>query len=68
MSKFSARNDFADHISGLGGWFDRNGNPVKFGQEGVCVYYSDELRDFKEFKRKTGGVIYQFKHIDKVNE
>lgn len=67
MSRWSGKCDFADHIAGLGGWYDKDGNPVKFGQEGVGAYYSDELQDFKEFKRRTGGVIYQHKHIKCIN-
>ena len=46
MSMFSGRCDLADHIMGLGGWYDKNGNKVAFGQEGVRAYYSDELKDF----------------------
>ena len=68
MSMFSGRCDFADCIAGLGGWYDKDGNPVKFGQEGVGAYYSDELQDFREFKRKTGGVMYQHKRINKIDE
>lgn len=68
MSKFSGRCDLYDHIGGMGGWYDRDGNPVKFGQEGVVAYYSDELQDFREFKRRTGGVIYQHKYIKNVDE
>ena len=68
MSRWSGKCDFADHISGLGGWYDKDGNPVKFGQEGVGAYYSDELQDFREFKRKTGGVMYQHKRIKKIDE
>ena len=68
MSRWSGKCDFADHISGLGGWYDKDGNPVKFGQEGIGAYYSDELQDFREFKRKTGGVMYQHKRINKIDE
>ena len=68
MSRWSGKCDFADHIAGLGGWYDKDGNPVKFGQEGVGAYYSDELQDFREFKRKTGGVMYQHKRIKKIDE
>jgi hypothetical protein len=59
MSKFSGKCDLYDHISGLGGWYDKDGNQVQFGQEGVGVYYSDEYKDFLAFKEKTGGVIHQ---------
>jgi len=68
MSKFSGKCDLCDHIAGLGGWYDRDGNPVKFGQEGVGCYYSDELQDFNEFKRKTGGVMYQQHNIKEITE
>lgn len=67
MSRFSGKCDLRDHISGLGGWYDRDGNPVKFGQEGVYCYYSDEMQDFEEFKKRTGGVIHQHKKV-KVSE
>lgn len=68
MSRWSGKADLADHIAGMGGWYDKDGNPVKFGQEGVGAYYSDELQDFREFKRRTGGVIYQHKYIKNVDE
>jgi len=61
MSSYSGKCDLADHISGCGGWYDRDGNPVKMGQEGVGAYYSDEMKDFIAFKEKTGGVIHQHK-------
>ena len=51
MSEYSGRYDLFDHIAGMGGWFDKDGNEVKFGQENVNVYYSDELRDFEAFKK-----------------
>ena len=55
MSIYSGKCDLADHISGLGGWFDKDCNPVSFGQEGVGVFYSDEMLDFEAFKEQTGG-------------
>ena len=61
MSRFSGKCDLYDHIAGSGGWYDRDGNPVKIGQEGVGAYYSDEYKDFLAFKKLTGGVIYQHK-------
>lgn len=67
MSKFSGRCDLFDHMSGLGGWYDRNGKPVKIGDPGVGVYYSDEYQDFLAFKKRTGGVIHQHKKV-KVTE
>lgn len=63
MSRFSGKCDLRNHISGYGGWFDRDGNPVKFGQEGVSCYYSDEMLDFLAFKKATNGVIHQHKKI-----
>jgi len=67
MSKFSGKCDLFDHIAGQGGWFNKEGQPVKFGEEGVGVYYSDEFLDFEAFKKKTGGVIHQH-HKIKVDE
>lgn len=64
MSIYSGKCDLCDHISGMGGWYDRDSNPVKFGDENVHVYYSDEMQDFIEFKRKTGGVMYQHMRIE----
>lgn len=61
MSRFSGRCDLCDHIAGLGGWFDKDGKPVKFGK--ASRYYSDEMLDFIEFKRQTGGVIHQHKKV-----
>ena len=67
MSRFSGRYDLFDAMSGTGGWFDKNGNPVKFNQEGVSCYYSDVMKDFEAFKNETDGVIHQ--HIKvKVDE
>lgn len=67
MSKFSGKFDLFNYIAGRGGWFDKDGNKVKFGQENVSVYYSDELLDFEAFKKATGGVMYQTVKI-KVDE
>lgn len=67
MSRFSGKCDLCDHISGQGGWYDRDGKPVKFGDPGVGAYYSDEYQDFLAFKKRTGGVIHQHKKI-KVTE
>lgn len=67
MSFASGKCDLFDTMSGMGGWFDKNGNLVKMGQEGVGVYYSDSMRDFEAFKKATDGAIYQ--HIKvKVDE
>jgi len=67
MSKFSGKSDLADYIAGMGGWYDQDSNPVKFGQDHVNVYYSDEMKDFDAFKKKTGGVLHQHYRI-KVDE
>jgi len=64
ISRYSGKCDLADHIGGMGGWYDRDGNPVNFGDENVHVYYSDEMQDFIEFKRRTGGVMYQHMRIE----
>ena len=67
MSCVSGKADLLDHISGLGGWYDKDGNPVKFGQDNVKVYYSDIMQDFEAFKKRTKGVIYQHVKV-KVDE
>lgn len=59
MSRFSGKCDLYDHIAGSGGWFDKEGNSVKFGDPNVHVLYSDEYKDFLEFKKRTGGILYQ---------
>lgn len=66
MSMFSGKCDLYDHIGGLAGWYDRDGNPVKMG-DGCGAYYSDEYKDFLEFKKRTGGVLHQHKKV-KVTE
>lgn len=67
MSSFSGRCDFFNHLNGQGGWFDKNGKPVKIGDPNVHAYYCDEMLDFIAFKKKTKGIIYQHKHL-KVDE
>ena len=67
MSRYSGKCDLFDHISGQGGWFDKEGNPVEFGDENVYCYYSDEMLDFIAFKKRTGGVLHQHKQV-KINE
>lgn len=66
MSRYSGYCDLADFIGGMGGWFDKNGTPVTFGDKNVTCYYSDEMLDFLAFMKKTGGVIYQVKTINEV--
>lgn len=63
MSQFSGKCDLFDHISGMGGWFDKDGKPVNFGDPDVHVLYSDEWLDFLAFKKATGGVMHQHKKI-----
>lgn len=63
MSRFSGKCDLYDHIAGMGGWFAKDGNPVKFSDPDVHVYYSDEWLDFLAFKEQTGGVLHQHKKI-----
>ena len=60
MSIYSGKCDLCDFVMGTAGWYDKDGNPVKMG-EGSGAYYSDEYRDFLEFKKRTGGVLYQHK-------
>lgn len=67
MSRFSGKCDLFSAISGRGGWFDKNGNPVKFGQEGIYCYYSDIMRDFEAFKKETDGTLHQHVKV-KVDE
>ena len=66
MSVYSGKCDLADLITGQGGYFDKDGKPVKFSDEGVRVCYSDEWLDFLAFKKKTKGILYQHKNV-KVN-
>ena len=63
MSQFSGKCDLYDWIMGLGGYYDKDGNPVSFNDPNVHCYYSDEYRDFLEFKKQTDGVIHQHKKI-----
>lgn len=60
MSIYSGKFDLCDFIMGIAGWYDKDGNPAKIG-EGSGAYYSDEYRDFLEFKKRTGGVLHQHK-------
>ena len=63
MSIYSGKCDLCDHIAGMGGWYDKNGNPVKMGDPNVEAYYSDEMQDFLAFKKETGGVLHQHKKM-----
>ena len=64
MSVYSGVCDVCDHVSGMGGWYDRDGNPVTFNTEGVNVYYSDEYQDFLAFRKKTNGTLYQHLRVE----
>lgn len=63
MSKYSGKCDFADLLAGLSGWFDKDGHRVKFGDPQTSVYYSDEMLDFLEFKKRTKGIIHQHRTV-----
>ena len=63
MSIYSGKCDLYDHIAGLGGWYNRDGKPVSFNDPDVHVFYSDEYRDFLEFKKRTNGTMYQHKKV-----
>ena len=67
MSMYSGKYDLADHIGGLGGWFNKEGKPVEFGDKDTSVYFSDEYRDFLAFKKKTGGVLHQHIKVEVTN-
>lgn len=64
MSVFSGKCDLYDHIGGLGGWYNKEGKPVEFGDKNTFVYFSDEYRDFVAFKKATGGVLHQHKKVE----
>jgi hypothetical protein len=62
MSVYSGKCDLADLVFGQGGYFDKDGKSVKFG-DNVGAYYSDEWLDFLAFRKKTGGILYQHKNV-----
>lgn len=64
MSRFSGKCDLADYIMGKGGWYDKECTPITFGQKGINVYYSDEMKDFEAFKKETNGILYQHHKIE----
>ena len=68
MSVFSGKCDLFDHMSGLGGWFNEDGKPVEFGDKDTPRYFSDEYKDFLEFKRRTNGTLHQHKKIEVTND
>lgn len=61
MSRYSGRFDLADHISGLSGWSDKNGNKVDNTYSGPR--YGNEWEDFLVFKKQTNGVLHQHKKV-----
>ena len=64
MSIYSGKCDLADHIGGLGGWYNKDGKPIDFGDKNTYVYFSDEYRDFLAFRNRTGGMLYQHLKIE----
>ena len=66
MSVFSGKCDLCDTIM-MQHFRCNNGSDKKEDLDKARVYYSDELECFNEFKKKTGGVIYQHQEI-KVTE
>ena len=66
MSLFSGKCDLYDTIM-MQHLRCKNGSDKKEDLDKARVYYSDELECFNEFKKKTGGVIYQHQEI-KVTE
>ena len=67
MSRYSGKCDLFDFMSGSGGWFDASGNVVSIDDPNVHVLYSDEMKDFIAFKKRTHGVLHQHKKV-KVTE
>ena len=66
MSFLSGKCDLLDHISGLGGYYDKDGNRITFIEEYCGPLYSDIYQDFLVFKKQTGGVLHQYKRIKEV--
>ena len=66
MSFLSGKCDLLDHISGLGGYYDKHANLITFIEEYSGPLYSDIYRDFLVFKKQTGGVLHQYKRIKEV--
>ena len=66
MSLFSGKCDLYDDIM-IQHFRTKSGSDKKEDLDKANVYYSDELECFNEFKKKTGGVIYQHQEI-KVTE
>ena len=67
MSRFSGKCDLADHIlMEKLRTIEGSDNPDELAKS--YVLYSDPMECFKIFKKKTGGVIYQHKRVNKVYE
>lgn len=62
MSRFSGRCDLYDSIC-MSHPRTKEGKDDKESLRASPVWYSDELECFEEFKRKTGGVMYQHKKV-----
>ena len=62
MSMFSGKCDLADTIM-MQHFRTKSGSDKKEDLEKTNGYYSDELECFNEFKKKTGGVIYQHQQV-----
>ena len=58
MSSVSSKYDLLDLISGMGGWYDKDGNPTD-GKNTTGPLFSDIMRDFEAFKKRTGGILHQ---------
>ena len=61
MSFLSGKCDLADLISGLGGYYDKDGNVIESMSEHTGPCYSDIYQDFLIFKKQNGGVLHQYK-------
>lgn len=62
MSRFSGKCDLYDTIM-MQHFRCKNGSDKKEDLDKTNCYYSDELECFNNFKKKTGGVIYQHQEI-----
>ena len=66
MSFLSGKCDLADHIAGLGGYYDKDGNVIESMSDHTGPCYSDIYQDFLIFKKQTGGVLHQYKKIKEI--
>ena len=62
MSRWVGKSDLFDTIM-MQHFRCENGSDKKEDLDKARVYYSDELECFNEFKKKTGGVIYQHQQV-----